>query len=99
MTWKHLRNVATVIIIVVGSLRIAQPALACSVCFGGDPNDSMAQGVQAGILVLLGVLGTVLTGLASMLIFWMRRAAHLEAQAAADSPPVLTAPPPPLSNA
>ncbi len=54
----------------------AQPALACSVCFG-DPNSAMAQGVQAGALVLLGVVGTVLLGLASLLLFWMRRAANL----------------------
>ncbi len=30
------------------------------------------------MLVLLGVVGVVLTGLASLLLFWMRRAAHLE---------------------
>ncbi len=55
----------------------AQPALACSVCFG-DPGSSMNQGLQAGMLVLLGVVGVVLTGLASLLLFWMRRAAHLK---------------------
>ncbi len=58
-------------------LLMAQPALACSVCFG-DPNSQMTQGVQAGVLVLLGVVGVVLAGIASLLIFWMRRAAHLE---------------------
>jgi hypothetical protein len=41
----------------------------------------MTQGAQAGVVVLLGVVGTVLTGLAALLIFWMRRAAHLEAEA------------------
>ncbi len=60
-------------------LLMAQPALACSVCYG-DPNSAMTQGAQAGVLVLLGVIGAVLTGFASLLIFWMRRAAHLEAQ-------------------
>lgn len=53
----------------------AQPALACAVCYG-EPGSPMAQGVQAGVLVLLGVVGAVLTGLASLLIFWMRRASR-----------------------
>ena len=61
----------------------AQPALACSVCYG-DPNSEMTKGAQAGVLVLLGVVGVVLTGLASLLIFWMRRAANLERLVNAD---------------
>ncbi len=56
----------------------AHPALACSVC-AGDPNSALSQGAQAGMLVLLGVIGVVLTGLASLLLFWMRRAANLRA--------------------
>ncbi len=78
MIRKRLVNVALAILIGLASLLIAQPALACSVCFGGDPSSSMNQGVQARMLVLLGVVGVVLTGLASLLLFWMRRAAHLE---------------------
>ncbi len=62
----------------------AQPALACAVCFG-DPNSAMSQGAQAGVLVLLGVVGVVLTGLASLLVFWMRRAAKLERLVTADA--------------
>ena len=56
----------------------AQPALACSVC-AGDPNSALSQGAQAGMLVLLGVIGVVLIGLASVLLFWVRRAANLQA--------------------
>jgi hypothetical protein len=62
----------------LGALLIASPAFACSVCYG-DPNSAMSKGAQAGVLVLLGVIGVVLTGLASLLIFWMRRAANLKA--------------------
>ncbi len=80
MIRKRLLKLALPILIGLASLLLAQPALACSVCFGGDPSSSMNQGVQAGMLVLLGVVGVVLTGLASLLLFWMRRAAHLEAQ-------------------
>ena len=35
---------------------------------------------QAGVLVLLGVIGVVLLGFASMMVFWMRRAANLASQ-------------------
>ncbi len=78
MIRKRLVNMALAILIGLASLLIAQPALACSVCFGGDPSSSMNQGVQAGVLVLLGVIGVVLMGFASLFLFWMRRAAHLK---------------------
>ncbi len=78
----RIRLVDMTLTILIGlfSLLIAEPALACSVCLGGDPGSSMNQGAQAGMLVLLGVIGVVLTGLFSLLLFWMRRAAKLEAQ-------------------
>ncbi len=76
MMRTRLVNMALAILIGLATLLSAQPALACSVCFG-DPNSSMNQGAQAGMLVLLGVVGVVLTGLASMLLFWVRRAANL----------------------
>ncbi len=82
MIRKRLVNMALPILIGLASLLIAQPALACSVCYG-DPNSAMHQGAQAGVLVLLGVVGVVLTGLASLLLFWVRRAAQLEAVAEA----------------
>ncbi len=76
MTRTRLVIMPLAILIGLATLLSAQPALACSVCFG-DPSSSMNQGVRAGMLVLLGVVGVVLTGLASLLLFWMRRAAHL----------------------
>ena len=60
------------------ALLLADPALACSVCFG-DPNSPMAAGARAGVLVLLGVVVVVLVGVASLMIFWSRRAASLRA--------------------
>jgi hypothetical protein len=68
------------IVACLGVLLIAQPVLACSVCYG-DPNSAMTKGAQAGVLVLLGVVAVVLTGLGSVLLFWVRRAAHLEGSA------------------
>ncbi len=70
--------ISLTILACLAALLSAAPALACSVCYG-DPNSAMSQGAKAGVLVLLGVVGAVLTGVASLLIFWMRRAAHLKA--------------------
>ena len=77
MSQNRLASISLAMLVCLGALLSAQPALACSVCYG-DPNSAMSQGAQAGVLVLLGVVGVVLTGLASLLIFWMRRAARLE---------------------
>ncbi len=77
MRQKRLDSVSLAILASLPTSLFAQPALACSVCFG-DPNSAMGQGVQAGVLALLGVAGVVLTGLASLLIFWWWRATHLE---------------------
>ena len=52
--------------------------LACTVCFG-DPNSSMSQGARAGILILLGVIGTVLASIVGVTLFWIRRARLLQA--------------------
>ena len=80
MSQNRLASMSLAILACLGVLLSAQPVLACSVCYG-DPNSAMNQGAQAGVLVLLGVVATVLTGVASLLIFWMRRAARLEGQA------------------
>ncbi len=70
-------KMASTFLICVAVILSAQPAMACSVCYG-DPNSQLTHGAQAGMLVLLGVIAVVLTGLASLLLFWMRRAANLE---------------------
>ena len=76
MSRNRLSRVLLAIVACLGVLLSAQSVLACSVCYG-DPNSAMTQGAKAGVLVLLGVVGVVLMGLASLLIFWMRRAANL----------------------
>ena len=78
MSQHRLTRIRLTILACLGVLLSAAPALACSVCYG-DPNSAMVQGAKAGVLVLLGVVGVVLTGVASLLIFWMRRAARLNA--------------------
>ena len=79
MSKNRLASMSLAIVACLGVLLSAEPALACSVC-AGDPNSAMSQGAQAGVVVLLSVVGVVLTGLASLLLFWMRRAAQLKAQ-------------------
>ena len=61
----------------------AGPALSCAVCFG-PPDSSLTQGAKAGILILMGVIATVLTGIVAVTLFWVRRARMLEAQGALD---------------
>jgi len=56
---------------------VAAPnALACSVCFG-QSDSKMAEGMNMGILALLGVITTVLFGVASFFVFVARREARL----------------------
>lgn len=76
MSGRRRLNAALAALIGVVALLSAQPALACAVCYG-EPGSPMALGVQAGVLVLLGVVSVVLVGVASLLIFWMRRASRL----------------------
>ena len=77
MIGKRLPRLALALPMGLAVLLLAEPVLACSVCAGGDPNSSMNQGVRAGMLILLGVIGMVLAGLASLFLFWMRRAARM----------------------
>jgi len=52
---------------------LPRAALACPVCFG--QNDSpMALGINYGILVMLGFIGSVLAGFAAFFVYLMRRA-------------------------
>jgi hypothetical protein len=56
-------------------------ALACPVCFG--QNDSpMASATNMGIIVMLGVVGVVLGGFASFIIYLNRRAKLVAAMSA-----------------
>ena len=45
---------------------------ACTVCYGA-PNSLQVKGAEAGVLVLLGVIVTLLTAIAgAILFFWLR---------------------------
>ena len=76
MNERRSSGFSLVILACLAALLSAQPGLACPVCVG-DPMDPLSQGLRAGMLVLLGVVGVVLTALASLVLFWMRRAAKV----------------------
>jgi hypothetical protein len=59
-------------------------ALACATCFGRS-DSPLAEGMNMGIVVLLGVVLTVLAGFASFFIFLARRAAVVQAAAPAEA--------------
>jgi uncharacterized membrane protein len=67
------------------ALVVALPriALACPVCFG--ENDSpIAQAMNSGILLMLGIVAAMLTAFASFFIYLIRRARQVAAQEQAD---------------
>ena len=51
---------------------------ACAVCYG-NPESPMVKAMSAGIWVLLGCIFTVLSGFASMFLYWMSRSRRLNA--------------------
>jgi len=63
---------------VAAILLASQEAWACSVC-AGDVESPLTKGAMAGVLVLVGVVGFVLAGMAGTGLFWIqrsRRAGH-----------------------
>ncbi|MGZ5544970.1 MAG: hypothetical protein ACXWIU_09865, partial [Limisphaerales bacterium] len=55
-------------------LAIAPSLFACAACAGGKNDSAMAQGMNAGIFTLLGVIIFVLVGAASFAFYLVRRA-------------------------
>ncbi len=52
---------------------LPQVSKACSVCFGVPSEQSIAQGLDLAIVMLIGVTGTVLGGVVSFFIYMSRR--------------------------
>jgi len=53
-------------------LASAQPAAACSVCFGAQ-DDPMVQGTAKGVLLMIGVTYAVLLGMGGLMVTWFVR--------------------------
>lgn len=67
-----LKSVLTVALVMV-----APSLFACAACAGGKTDENLAQGMNAGIFVLLGVIVFVLAGVASVGIYIVRRTSRL----------------------
>ena len=56
---------------------IAPSLFACAACAGGKTDSAMAQGMNAGIFLLMGVIVSVLIGVASVGFYIVRRTSRL----------------------
>ena len=56
-----------------GVLLAGGEALACPICFGGDPDSDLARGMNWAVLMLLGVTGGVLTGFVGFIFHLIKR--------------------------
>ncbi len=67
-----------VLVVAVSALGLfyAEELWACAVCYG-DPNSPMTKGIEAGVLVLVGCIYTVLGLMASAFVYWTWRHTRL----------------------
>jgi hypothetical protein len=56
-----------------GVLLAVGEALACPICFGGDPDSDLARGMNWAVFMLLGVTGGVLTGFVGFIFHLIKR--------------------------
>ena len=70
MIRKTLRMFAAAAAMVIVAPAIA---LACPICFGGDPNSPQAQSLNWAVFTLLGVTGGVLSGFVGFIFHLMKR--------------------------
>ncbi len=65
----------------VVALASTSSAFACATCYGAS-DSPLAQGMNWGIMVLLGFIGSVLVAVSSFFVYIVRRASAMEAAAA-----------------
>jgi hypothetical protein len=71
---------ALVLVVTLGLLLRPNTLLACAACYG-QSDGPMARGMNWGILSLLGIVVTVLGGVATFFVYLARRSAALSATA------------------
>ena len=74
-----IRRMLVAIIVAAMTLAVPGAALACPVCFGNS-DAPMAIATNTGIIFMLGIVGAVLCGFASFIIYLMRRAKRVAIQ-------------------
>jgi hypothetical protein len=70
MIARNALRILAVSAVLVGLGAVA--ADACSVCYG-DPESPQVKAMKMGILLLLGVVGTVLAGFGGLFLYWVSR--------------------------
>ena len=61
-------------IVMLGLVMLAPSvALACPICFGGDPDSQLAQSVNWAVFLLLGVTAGVLSGFVGFIFHLIKR--------------------------
>ncbi len=68
-----IRAVVAIGVALAAVLATAEPAAACPVCFGAT-DSPMAQGINNGIVFLLGIVGMVQLGFVALFVSVRRRA-------------------------
>lgn len=76
MNARHRNNRLLLLTLAALVLAMAPDVHACAVCFG-DADSPMAKGVVWGVLVLAGITGFVLVGVAATGLVWLRRSRRL----------------------
>ena len=67
------RITSIVLLGLTGVLLAGGEALACPICFGGDPDSDVARGMNWAVFMLLGLTGGVLTGFAGFIVHLIKR--------------------------
>ena len=73
---RHLTILLSLLLVAV--LTQPQSVLACATCYGAS-DSPLAKGMNMGILVLLGLIGSVLVGISACFIHVARNSARLAA--------------------
>ena len=71
-----MRLAAALLLVALVALGTASPAEACATCFG-DPDSAMSQGMNNGILALLGFIGVVQVGFVALFASFIIRSRRL----------------------
>ena len=71
----------TILLAVLLAMATSPSAFACAACYGAS-DSPLAQGMNWGIMVLLGFVGFVLAVVSSFFVYIVRRASAMEAVSA-----------------
>jgi hypothetical protein len=69
-------KVAVVLLLALAIGMLAEPASACSTCFGAE-DSSLTKGMNSAILTLLGIIGAVQVGFVTMFTGFIVRSRRL----------------------